>query len=71
VEKEIIGTLSIRHSERSKAQRNEVEESRGRTMQLLNGIPRLRCGPFRMIPFEIIDIQHTGSISGSGAGETG
>ena len=71
MEKEIIGTLSIRHSERSKAQRNEVEESRGGIVQLLNGIPRLRCGPLGMIPFEIIDIQQTGSISGSGTGETG
>jgi hypothetical protein len=31
-----------RHSERSDAERNEVEESRGSTVGFLNGVPRLR-----------------------------
>jgi hypothetical protein len=31
-----------RHSERSDAERNEVEESRGCTLGFLNGVPRLR-----------------------------
>src|SRR4029077_8326766 len=37
-----------RHSERSEAQRNGVEESRRSTQTSFNGVPRLRCAPLGM-----------------------
>ena len=37
-----------RHSERSEAQRNKIEESRGITLRFGCGIPRLRCAPLGM-----------------------